>query len=172
MTFDKMVFICQILWIKNQLANQVKRKNYPNFTHPVSNSNASPTNNIFFVRGYVTPSVSRFTTPFITTFVQFPTFAPTDQNDPMDLSVSKGPKKPFTPEERKYRFDNNLCFYCGKPGHRTMDHKITIQRINFVTPATTVTSSIKISFAIETPPLLHNNKKKLYPVACKNHYVF
>ena len=48
MTFDEIVFICQILWIKNQLANQVKPKNYPEFTQPVSNSNASSTNNNFF----------------------------------------------------------------------------------------------------------------------------
>ena len=47
MTFDEMVFICQISWIKNQLTNQAKPKDYPNFTHPVSNSNASPTS-IFF----------------------------------------------------------------------------------------------------------------------------
>ena len=150
MTFDELIFICQILWIRDQLANQAKPKNYPNFTHPASNSNASPTNDIFFVRGYVTPSVSRFTTPFITTFVQSPVFAPTDQNDPMDLSASKRPRKPFT-TEKKNRFDNNFCFYCGKPGHRIMDHKITIQRVNFVTPATTVTSPTKIPFAIETP---------------------
>ena len=154
MTFDKMVFICQILWIKNQLANQVKRKNYPNFTHPVSNSNASPTSNIFFVRGYVTPSVSRFTIPFVTIYVQSPVFAPTDQNDCLDLSAFKGPKKLFTPEERKYRFDNSFCFYCGKPGHRIMDHKIMTQRVNFVTPNPIVTSPAKASFAIETPPVL------------------
>ena len=159
MTFDEMVFICQILWIKNQLANQAKPKNYPNFTHPVSNSNASPTNNTFLVRGYMTPSASRFTTPFITIFAQSPAPAPIDQNDPMDLSTSKGPKKLFTPEERKYRLDNNFCFYCGKPGHRIMDHKITIQRVNFVTPVTTVTSPTNVPFAIETP-LFHNNREK------------
>ena len=93
MTFDEMVFICQILWIRDQLANQAKPKNYPNFTHPVSNSNASPTSNIFLVRGYMTPSASRFTTPFITIFVHSPASAPTDQNDPMDLSAFREPKK-------------------------------------------------------------------------------
>ena len=127
MTFDKMVSICQILWIKNQLTNQAKPKNYPKFTHPVSNSNAFSTNSTFLVRGYMTPSISLFTTPFITTFVQPLTPAPIDQSDPMDLSVFKRPRKPFTFVERKYSFDNNLCFYCGKPEHRTMDHKITIQ---------------------------------------------
>ena len=100
MTFDEMVFTCQILWIKDQLANKVKPKNYPNFTHSVSNSNASPTNNILLVRGYVTPLVTRFMTPFITTFAQPPTPAPIDQNDLMDLSTSKGLQKPFTPEKK------------------------------------------------------------------------
>ena len=152
MTFDEIIFICQILWIKNQLANQAKPKNYSNFTHPVLNSNASPTSNTFPVRGYITPS--------ITTFVQPPAPVPIDQGDPMDLSASKGLRKPFTPEERKYRFDNNLCLYCGKPGHRIMDHKITTQRINFVTPAPIVKSPTKTPFAIE-PPLFHNNNKKL-----------
>ena len=47
MTFDEMVIICQILWIKNQLTKQVRPKNYPNFTHPISapNSNMPSTNN-------------------------------------------------------------------------------------------------------------------------------
>ena len=151
MTFDEMVFICQILWIKNQLANQAKPKNYPNFTHPipVSNSNASSTNNnIFPVRGFVTP----FTT--ITTFTQPPVTIPVDQGDPMDLWVSRGPRKPFTPEKRKYRFDNNLCLYCGKPGHRIMDHRTTTQRVNFITPVPTpvVTSPATAPFVIEFPP--------------------
>ena len=144
MTFDEMVFICQVLWIRDQLTNQAKPKNYPNFTHPIpaSNSNASSTNNNTFpVRGFVTP----FTT--ITTFTQPPVTVPIDQSDPMDLSASKGPRKPFTPEERKYRFDNNLCLYCGKPGHKIMDHKTT-QRVNFVTPAPSTAP-----FAIETPPV-------------------
>ena len=60
MTFDELVFICQVLWTRDQLANQAKPRNYPNFTHPIpaSNSNASSTNNNTFpVRGFVTPSV-------------------------------------------------------------------------------------------------------------------
>ena len=150
MTFDEMVFICQILWIRDQLANQVKPKNYPNFTQPISNTVS--TSNTFPVRGYVTPSVPRFTTPAITTFAQPFTAPQSDQGDPMDLSASRGPRKPFTPEKRKYRFDNNLCLYCGKPGHRIMDHKTTTQRVNFVTPAPTVTSPAKTPFVIETPP--------------------
>ena len=143
MTFDKMVFICQILWTRDQLANQAKPKKYSNFTHPALNSNASPTSNTFPVHGYITPS--------ITTFVQPPAPVPIDQGDPMDLSASKGLRKLFTPEERKYRFDNNFCLYCGKPGHRIMDHKTTIQRVNFVTPVTIVTSPAKAPFAIEAP---------------------
>ena len=27
----------------------------------------------------------------------------------------------LTPGERKYRMDNNLCLYCGKPGHKAME---------------------------------------------------
>ena len=144
MTFDEMVFICQVLWIRDLLANQAKPKNYSNFTHPASNSNVSPTSNTFPVRGYVTP--------FITTFVKPPAPVPIDRNDPMDLSTSRGPRKPLTPEERKYRFDNNLCLYCGKPGHRIMDHKITTQRVNFITPAPVVASPATAPFVIEAPP--------------------
>ena len=127
MTFDKIVSICQILWIKDQLTNWVKPKNYPNLTQPVSNSNASLTNNnIFFVCGYVTPQFPRFTTPAIITTAQP---SAKDQSDFMDLSTSKRPKKLFIPEERKYLFENNLCFYCGKPGHRAMDHKTTTHQV-------------------------------------------
>ena len=150
MTFDEMVFICQVLWIKDQLANQAKPRNYPNFTHPIpaSNSNASSTNNNTFpVRGFVTPFIT------ITTLAQPPITAPIDQNDPMDLSASRRLKKPFTPEKKKYRFDNNLCLYCGKPGHRAVDHKTTIQRVNFVTPVFIVTSSATAPFVIEAPPV-------------------
>ena len=148
MTFDEMVFICQILWIKNQLANQAKPKNYPNFTHPISapNSNTPSTNNnTFLVRGFVTPSAT------ITMFASPPVTAPVDQGDPMDLSVFRGPRKFLTPEKRKYRFDNNFCFYCGKPRYRVMDHKTTIQRVNFVTPVSIATSSAAAPFAIKNP---------------------
>ena len=58
MTFDKMGFICQILWIRDQLANQAKPENYPNFTHSISapNSNMLSTNNNNFpARDYLTP---------------------------------------------------------------------------------------------------------------------
>ena len=51
MTFDEVVSICQVLWIKDQLANQAKPKNYSNFFNfiiPVSNSNAFSTNNTNF----------------------------------------------------------------------------------------------------------------------------
>ena len=153
MTFDEMVSICQILWIKDQLTNQAKPKNYPNFTLsviPLSNSNASSSNNSKFpVRGYVTPS--------ITTFAQPPAPVPIHQGDPMDLSTSKRPRKPLTPEKRKYRFDNNLCLYCGKPGHKTMDHKTTTQRVNFVTPTLTVSTPL----IIETPPATTQQQGKV-----------
>ena len=156
MTFDEMVSTCQVLWTRDQLANQAKPKNYPNFTHPISapNSNIPSTNNNN-VRGYMIPSSTT------TTFAQPPAIAPTDQGDPMDLSTSKGPRKPLTPEERKYRFDNNLCFYCGKPGHRIMDHKTTTQRVNFVTPVPSVTSSATATapLAIEASPATQQQGK-------------
>jgi len=42
---------------------------------------------------------------------------------PMDLDATRGNKrfKPLTPDERKRRYDNNLCLYCGKAGHRAGD---------------------------------------------------
>ena len=96
MTFDEIIIICQILWIKNQLANQAKPKNYPNFTHPISAPNLntpSMNNNIFPVRGYTTP----FNT--IVIFAQPPTIAPIDQGYPTDLSIFKRPRKLFTPKK-------------------------------------------------------------------------
>ena len=77
----------------------------------------------------MTPQIPRFTTSIIATTAQFFT---QDQNDFIDLSVLKKPKKLYTFEKRKYRFDNNFCFYCRKPSHRIINHKITIQRVNFV----------------------------------------
>ena len=96
-------------------------------------------------------------TPPVTIFVQPPALVPIDQNDPMDLSISKRSKKPFTPEKKNPRFDNNFCFYCGKPGHRIMDHKITTQQVNFVTPTPTITSPAKTPSIIETPPQQQKN---------------
>ena len=112
-----------------------------------------PSTNNNNARGYLTPSNTTIT------FAQSPAIAPTDQGDPMDLSASKRPRKPFTPEERKYRFDNNLCFYYGKPGHRIMDHKTTTQRINFVTPVLIVTSSATAPLVIEAPPVPQQQQK-------------
>ena len=41
----------------------------------------------------------------------------------MDLDTTRSNQrfKPLTPEERKRRYDNNLCLYCGKSGHRAGD---------------------------------------------------
>lgn len=38
--------------------------------------------------------------------------------DALGISSSTGK---LTPEERKRRFDNNLCMFCGKPGHRVAE---------------------------------------------------
>lgn len=42
---------------------------------------------------------------------------------PMDLDASHSNRKfkPLTPQERQHRMTNNLCLYCGKPGHRAGD---------------------------------------------------
>lgn len=38
---------------------------------------------------------------------------------PMDLDATRSGKfKPLTPQERQRRLENQLCLYCGEPGHR------------------------------------------------------
>ena len=47
---------------------------------------------------------------------------PMDVGVPMDLDAAANRKfKPLTPQERQYRMQNQLCLYCGKPGHRAGD---------------------------------------------------
>ena len=162
MTFDEMVFICQILWIKNQLANQAKSKNYPNFTHPVSNSNASPTSNIFPVRGYMTLSVSRFTTPSITIFVQSPIFATTDQSDPMDLSVSKGPKKPFITEKKNTVLTITFAFIAVNQDTELWTTKLRPSESISLHQLPLLRHQRKPRLPLK-PFLLHNNKEKFKP---------
>ena len=94
----------------------------------------------------MTPQFPRFTTPVIVTIAQF--FVQ-DQKDPMDLSAFKRPRNFFTPEKRKYRFDNNLFFYCDKPKHRVMDYKITIYQINFVISTSLTTVPFAIDFFLQ-----------------------
>lgn len=38
--------------------------------------------------------------------------------EPMDLSATRGP---LSPRDREHRMKNNLCLYCGKPGHRARE---------------------------------------------------
>ena len=52
-----------------------------------------------------------------------------------------------------------LCLYCGKSGHRIMDHKTTTQRVNFVTRIPNVTSTATAPFAIEIPPATQQQGK-------------
>ena len=52
-----------------------------------------------------------------------------------------------------------------------MDHKITIQRINFVISIPIEILLTTTPFVIEIP-LQQHNKTKLHPVVCKNHHVF
>ena len=47
-----------------------------------------------------------------------------DDKPNTEINAFQGkPKKwgKLTPEERKHRMDNNLCLYCGKPGHKAQD---------------------------------------------------
>jgi hypothetical protein len=48
-----------------------------------------------------------------------------DKPNPEINAFQRKPKKwgNLTPEERKHRMDNNLCLYCGKPGHKAQDCK-------------------------------------------------
>jgi hypothetical protein len=53
-----------------------------------------------------------------------PTIKAVDSTLNPEINAFKGkPKKrgKLTPEERKYHMDNNLCLYCGKPGHKAQD---------------------------------------------------
>ena len=73
----------------------------------------------------------------------------------MDLSATnRGFKKPLMAEQKKYRFENNLCLYYGKSSHRALDQKLikNTQRINFVSEAFTPTPPPPAQFAIEGPP--------------------
>lgn len=46
--------------------------------------------------------------------VQTPSTATGTHAGPMDMSVARGP---LSPEEKQRRRANNLCLYCGQPGH-------------------------------------------------------
>ena len=69
----------------------------------------------------------------------------------MDLSTFKKPKKLFTFEKKNLRFENNFGFYCGKLGHRIMEHKITIHQVKFVISIPIATLLTTIPFATEIP---------------------
>ena len=45
--------------------------------------------------------------------------------DPMDLSATRGP---LSKKDREHRMKNNLCLYCGKPGHRARECKASKSR--------------------------------------------
>ena len=62
---------------------------------------------------------------------------------------------------KKYRFDNNFCFYCDKPKHRIINHKITIQRVNFVISIPIKILSTTAPFAIEIPFAIAQQQKKI-----------
>lgn len=39
---------------------------------------------------------------------------------PMDLDSVSTTHRKLTPEQKAFRYKNNLCLYCGKPGHRAL----------------------------------------------------
>ena len=58
------------------------------------------------------------TVKFNTTAPRFP-LRPASGPTPMDLHTAQPQKfKKLTPEENKFRMDNNLCLYCGKKDHK------------------------------------------------------
>ena len=145
LTSNEMVKLFIALISKIQLANQNRLKNYNsvflsyNIYVPLKLSTTSQS-----------PAQHQVTTTYIT-----PAQPQFDQNDPMDLSATnRGFKKPLTAEQRKYRFENNLCLYCGKFGHRILDHKLIrfTQRIDFVSETFTPTPPPATQLAIEGPP--------------------
>jgi len=55
---------------------------------------------------------------------QCPGIRALDDKPNTEINAFQGkPKKQgkLTPEERKHHMDNNLCLYCGKPGHKAQD---------------------------------------------------
>jgi hypothetical protein len=43
---------------------------------------------------------------------------------------------PITPEERKHRFDNKLCLYCGKAGHVANDCRARTNKVQHLKAVT------------------------------------
>ena len=151
LTFDEIIRLSTSLTSRAQLVNQNRLKFY-----------SSP----LFNNTYVSPSAptTMNTIPTqhqITTIYTNPAHFQTDQNDPTDFSATnQGLKKPLAAEQKKYRFENNLCLYCGKFGHKTFDHKLIklTQRINFVSETSTPTPPLPAQLAIEGPSTPNQGK--------------
>ena len=94
-----------------------------------------------------------------------------DNSDPVELNYSgfppgppqpnqsTGPRPRLTPEERKRRFDNKLCLYCGRSGHfqkncRAKKPGSQQRRNNFNKPGQNQPSARKIGAATipDSPP--------------------
>jgi len=57
------------------------------------------------------------------------------ENSNTEINATQGQRRtPFkkhgklTPKQRQYRFDNNLCMYCGTQGHKAIDCKAPRQK--------------------------------------------
>lgn len=66
---------------------------------------------------YYTPPVNRFFTSSPTP-PSPPVYPSPLAGEPMDLSVTRTkPRGPLTPEEKRRRQENRLCYYCAQPNH-------------------------------------------------------
>jgi len=68
------------------------------------------------------------------------------ENSNAEINTTQGQRRtPFkkhgklTPEQRQYRFDNNLCMYCGKQGHKAINCKAPGQK----RPGTSFTPKVR-----------------------------
>ncbi|RXK34846.1 hypothetical protein M231_07898 [Tremella mesenterica] len=66
-----------------------------------------------------TTSTPKFNNTFTPRTTSTTTFTPTPME--IDATQSRPNYGPISPAEREYRMKNNLCNYCGKPGHKAFE---------------------------------------------------
>lgn len=71
---------------------------------------------------------------------QRPTPAPVQDNRGTPMDIDSVRHRPLTPEERQTRMANNLCLYCGKPGHMARDCLSRPKNPNYKARANAATS--------------------------------
>ena len=67
---------------------------------------------------------------------------------------SRGPRGPLTPDEKARRKANNLCMYCGQPGHIATDCPASLKASQYVA---NLLNSQQASPSTETPPQYGKN---------------